>query len=203
MHSEQRQRIVERHRDALHRHGHHPHALYWSSRAVQELRFAILCDIGIGNGDSLLDVGCGFGDLAAYLAQQGLELSYTGIDLSPDLISAGRARYAGIKLHEGDIFEFDPPAEAYDYLLLSGALNEALNDEGAYARRVIERMFATCRKGVALNLLNREDPWVAGRGDLQSFYPEQMQRYCEGLGARVTLKRDYLDNDFTLYLYHK
>lgn len=200
MDSEQRLRIVNRHRDALQRHGHHPHALYWSSKAIQELRFQVLLNIGISNGDSVLDVGCGFGDLADYLKRQGLTIDYTGIDLSPDLIEAGQQTYTGIRLLEGDLFEFNPPAQSYDYVLLSGALNEAFNDEGEYARSIIERMFKTCRKGVAFNLLNRENDWVASRPDLQSFFPEEMRQYCRALSDKVQLRSDYLDNDLTIYL---
>ncbi|MDQ7001531.1 MAG: SAM-dependent methyltransferase, partial [Ghiorsea sp.] len=58
----QRQRIVDKHRDSFTRYGYHPNALYWSGRDIQEARFEVLANIGIQPHDSLLDVGCGFGD---------------------------------------------------------------------------------------------------------------------------------------------
>jgi len=71
---EQRKRIVDRHRDSLSRHGYHPNALYWSSREIQEIRFEVLAGIGIGNGDSVLDVG-----LASRISNAGSNVSEPGI----------------------------------------------------------------------------------------------------------------------------
>jgi SAM-dependent methyltransferase len=198
---EQRKRIVDRHRDSLLRYGVGPAALYWSSRDIQELRFSILAGIGLKSGDSVLDVGCGFGDLWAYLQGQGIEVDYTGIDLSPDLIAAGCEQYPGLKLAEGDIFDFDPAPKQYDFVFLSGALNENLNDQGEYARKVIARMVETCRRGVALNLLNANHEWTAGRWNLQSFVPSEMLTYCRTLSPHCELRDDYLDNDFSVFLY--
>ncbi|MCK5640241.1 MAG: class I SAM-dependent methyltransferase [Gammaproteobacteria bacterium] len=200
MNKQQRQRIVDRHKDALLRHGHHPNALYWSSREIQEKRFQVLSEIGIQSGDSVLDVGCGFGDLAAYLEGQNLELDYTGIDLSPDLIEVGREKYPQAKFSVGDLFDFDPAPQSYDYVLLSGALAEQISDNGAYARRVIERIYAICRKGVAFNLLDARNDWVASRPDLQSFHPDEIMKFCKELTEQRQTRDDYLDNDFTVYL---
>ncbi|WP_419603095.1 hypothetical protein [Thiolapillus sp.] len=65
---EQRQRIVASQRDAWQRFGFHPNALFWSNREIQEIRFRILLEAGMHSGESLLDVGCGFGDFSAWLA---------------------------------------------------------------------------------------------------------------------------------------
>jgi SAM-dependent methyltransferase len=199
--AKQRKRIVDRHRDSLLRYGVGPAALYWSSREIQELRFSVLADIGLQSGDSVLDVGCGFGDLWAYLQGQGIEVDYTGIDLSPELVAAGREQYPDLKLMEGDIFDLNPAPASYDFVLLSGALNENLNDDGAYARRVIARMVEASRRGVALNLLNANHQWTAGRWNLQSFDPAEMLAYCQDLSSHCEYRDDYLDNDFSVFLH--
>jgi SAM-dependent methyltransferase len=199
MDSKQRQRIISRQRDALRRHGYHPNALFWSSREIQELRFRVLFEAsGLKAGDSLLDVGCGFGDLAAWLARQGSSVDYTGIDLSPELLAEGRRRHPGIRLYEGDIFDFDPPPESHDWVVLSGALNSNLNDQGAYARRVIRRMYAACRKGIAFNLLDARHEPTAGCWDLQSFLPADIEALARRLSPCRELRDDYLENDFTV-----
>ncbi len=200
---DQRQRIRDRHRDALLRHGWHPNALYWSTTTVQETCFAVLAEAGLRPCDHLLDVGCGFGDLAAFLRRHGHDIDYTGIDLSPDLITAGRERYPGIDLREGDLFEIDPPPQSYDVVMLSGSLNEALNDEGDYARRCIRRMFDSSRRILAFNLLDARNAWVASRPDLQSFQPQEMLEFCQTFAAHCELREGYLDNNFTLFLYRQ
>lgn len=197
MKPEQRQRIINRHRDSLTRHGHHPHALYWSSREIQEIRFQVLATIGITSASSLLDVGCGFGDFNRWLNAQGIHTRFTGVDLSPDLIAVAREQHPTATFHCGELFDIEAKPQAFDWLTLSGALNEQLFDHGDYARRTIAYMFKLCRYGVAFNLL---DARHLRAHDLQSFEPETIYRYCQTLCDEVTLIDDYLDNDFTIYM---
>jgi SAM-dependent methyltransferase len=197
MKKEQRKRIVDRHRDSLKRHGYHPKALYWSSQKIQVLRFKVLADIGIKSGDSVLDIGCGFADFNGWIKRQGRDISYTGVDLSPDLIRVAREKDPDAALFCGELSDFDFAAESYDWVVLSGALNEQLHDDGAYARRIISSMFDLCRKGVAFNLL---DARHLKAHDLKSFMPVEILSYCSKLTLNIKVIDDYLDNDFTIYM---
>jgi len=197
MKKEQRKRIVDRHRDSLTRYGYHPNALYWSSREIQEIRFKVLAEVGIESGDSVLDVGCGFGDFKSWFESQGETLDYIGVDLSPDLLIEARKRYPEISLIEGDLFDAGFSEQSFDWVILSGALNENLHDEGVYARKVIECMFKLCRKGIAFNLLNAHRIQAH---DLQSHKSEAVLTDCRLLCADCTLRDDYLENDFTIYM---
>ena len=197
MKKEQRKRIVDRHRDSLTRHGYHPNALYWSGQDIQEVRFRVLADIGIESGDSVLDVGCGFGDFKSWIKGQAKDISYTGIDLSPDLIHLAREKHPDTELYCGELADFDFASESFDWVVLSGALNEQLFDDGVYAYRMISSMFELCRKGLAFNLL---DARQLKAHDLQSFYPEEIMNYCSGLDSNTELVDNYLDNDFTVYM---
>jgi len=200
MDNEQRQRIINSQRDAFLRHGFHPHALLWSNREIQALRFKVLVEIGIQAGDSLLDVGCGFGDFSAYLENQKKPVDYTGIDLSPELIQEGKQQYPDIDLIQGDLFEFNPLDNSYDFVTLSGALNRDLGDKGDYARKTIQRMYAVCKKGVAFNLLDARHEWTASRWDLQAFFPEEIAEFVAHFAQQSNIIDGYLENDFTVYL---
>ena len=197
MKAEQRKRIIDRHRDSLTRHGYHPNALYWSSREIQEIRFRVLTEIGIESGDSVLDVGCGFADFKGWFERQGGQLDYTGIDLSPDLLDKAKQRHSDATLHEGDLFDMAFDDQSFDWVILSGALNENLFDDGVYAYRVIERMYTLCRKGVAFNLL---DARSLQAHDLQSHDPDTVLNRCLDLTSDALLVDGYLKNDFTIYL---
>jgi len=175
----------------------HPNALYWSGRDIQEIRFQVLSNIGIQNGDSVLDVGCGFGDFKAWAAGQGLNLHYTGVDLSPDILSEAKKRHADAVFIAGDLFDLNVDAESYDWVILSGALNEQLHDESAYAKAVIKRMYALSRKGVAFNMLNAR---TLKAHDLHSQIPELMLDFCQEICANCVLHDDYLNNDFSIYM---
>lgn len=212
MNHKQRQRIIDAQRDAFKRHGYHPNALLWSNTEIQQIRFKVLSDIGIESGDSILDVGCGFGDYDVYLQKSGKTVDYTGLDLSAELILEGRKRFPEIELIIGDLFDLNPAAESYDYVALSGALNRKLDylsdkqeqdSSKSYARRVIKRMFQTCRKGVAFNVLDARHEWTANRWDLLSFHPDEMSDFISQSirPERFQIIDGYLENDFTVYLY--
>lgn len=211
--AKQRLRIQTRHKASIEQYGYQPQALFWSSREIQQIRFHKLCEIlSIKQNQqacSVLDVGCGFGDLNTYLQQQGFDADYLGIDLSEDMVQSARFQHAGIQVQTGDLFDLNPAAESYDYVFLSGALNEVVETDiegtaehkGRYAKAVIARMYRTCRKGVAFNLLDARHAWVRSRPDLQSFFPDEMVEYCRSFAHKVSWVDGYLDNDFTVYLY--
>jgi len=194
-----RRHIIDSHRDSLARHGHSPHALFWSSREVQETRFRMLAGIGIASGDTVLDVGCGFADLYDWLAGQGIQVSYTGLDLSPDLLKEARRRHPALPLVGGEIFALHPEP-SFDWVVLSGALNWPMRDGLEYVRRVVRHMFGLCRRGVAFNLLDARHVSGFGRFGLQCFDPDEIVAYCRGINDDCRLVDGYLQNDFTVYL---
>ncbi len=198
-------RIMTRHRTSIEQKGYQPTALFWSSQAVQEIRFQqfvnyIKPKLDKDESASLLDVGCGFGDLKNYLAQQNCSVRYTGIDVSPDMVFAGSCQYKGIDLREGELPDFKFKTNTFDYVVLSGALNEVVDSHGDYARYIIVEMLRVAKKGLVFNLLNQEEAWTEQRSDLQSFSPDEMLLFCQTLCPSVTLNKDYLPNDFTLTL---
>ncbi len=205
---EQRNRIVLSQKDALRRNGYHPNALFWSNQAVQEIRFKNLAGIGIQRDDSLLDIGCGFGDFANYLLQNDLPVKYTGIDISGELIAEGKRQHhklESFELIEADIFDYDPADKSFDYITLSGTLNRKfMGNQGTesareYSLLLIKKMFDACKKGIAFNLLDARHEWTANRWDLQSFHPDEILVEIKKLTDKFQLVDDYLENDFTFY----
>ncbi|MBN2865793.1 MAG: class I SAM-dependent methyltransferase [Thiotrichales bacterium] len=206
----QRLRIQTRHKSSIEYYGYQPQALYWSSQEIQFIRFKKLSEILPRNqACSILDVGCGFGDLKAYLQQQGFDIDYTGIDLSEDMVRSAGFKHPGIHVKQGDLFDFNPAEKQFDFVLLSGALNEVVETElegtaeqkGRYAKAVIRKMYDTCKQGVAFNLLDNRNAWVASRPDLQSFQPEAIADYCQSFAHNVSWQDGYVDNDFTVFMY--
>jgi len=196
----QRQQLIDKHSDSFAKHGHSPRALFWETRAIQRARFKALAEIGVEAGDSLLDVGCGFGDLCSWLVGQGIEVDYTGLDLSPELIEKARTLHARAHFVDGDIFDLKSQPEAFDWVVLSGTLNWQLDDGGDYARRVIRRMYELCRKGVAFNMLNADYWKKRPLHGLVAFDPDEMLAFCTQIIPDCTCRTDYLDNDFTIYM---
>jgi len=199
----QRQRIIKRHHHSIWMHGHTPQALYWENSAVQEIRFDVLLACGVASGDSVLDVGCGFADLYYYMKRAGIAVDYTGIDFSSDMIEAAESRalsLPSLQLSQGDLFDFDPPQKSYDWVLLSGALNEPLEDNGVYLQAMLPRLYSTCRKGLAFNLLNDDYAWTEReRYMLQAYKPADIMAQLNALSRHTELRVDYLDVDASYF----
>ncbi|MDA3806837.1 MAG: class I SAM-dependent methyltransferase [Thiomicrorhabdus sp.] len=216
----QRLRIQTRHRVSIENYGYQPQALFWSTQAIQEIRFQKLIEIlpqscfqselnESHQAWSLLDVGCGFADLQRYMLKQQLFPDYTGIDVSPDMVRGAKGMAPELSVIEGELSDFEYTNNQFDYVMLSGALNEVVetdieglaNQQGDYAKSVIRKMYEISRQGVAFNLLDRRFAWHETRTDLQSFYPQEIIEYCQSFAIQVTLVEGYLENDFTVYLH--
>ncbi|MDG4813504.1 class I SAM-dependent methyltransferase [Hydrogenovibrio sp. 3SP14C1] len=206
-----RQRIIKRHQYSIQERGYEATALFWRDQSVQEKRFDILIDFIRLNSQSveadhvisILDVGCGFGDLCDYLKKAGLQVNYTGIDVSPDMVRAGQFKHGDIHLLQGELFDFEWPQASFDWVVCSGAMNEVVDSpgqEGEYAQAMIQKMYALCRQGVVFNLLDASHEWSHSRPDLQSFDSSEIASFCKGFANNVLVRQDYLPNDFTVCL---
>ncbi len=196
----QRKRLIELHRTNFSHFSYSAEALFWESRGVQEIRFKVLAEIGIAAGDSLLDVGCGFGDLVRWLNEHELPVQYAGIDLSQDILAKGIEMNPELDLRQGELFDFDWQPQSFDWVFLSGTLNWNLSDDGAYARRVIKEMFRLCRKGVAFNMLDNRDSDAAKFRELFAYDSDEIFCFCRGVAPDCRLRTDYQENDFTIYM---
>jgi len=200
MDNKQRKLMIKRHAHSFQQHGYTPNALFWSSRGIQKIRFKTLAEIGIKENDSLLDVGCGFGDLYGWLKAHALQTHYTGIDLSQDILNKGMELNPKLNLLHGEIFDFDWPNAAFDWVCLSGTLNWNLHDNGKYARQVIQHMFELCSKGVAFNMLNKQYIDHQTMGDLIAYNAQDIFNFCQKISPKCQMRNDYLENDFTIYM---
>ncbi|TDH38329.1 class I SAM-dependent methyltransferase [Pseudohoeflea suaedae] len=182
--------------------GYSPETLGWT-KPKHRLRYKILVDYWFGGPDpldgsaSLLDFGCGFGDLAVYCAARGLDVDYHGIDLSEDLVAAGRRVFPHLDLEAGSPIE-DGLDRVYDVIVSSGAHNYALTDNEAYIRRTFELFDASSRCGFAINFLSdRVNHRNAG-----NYYasPAWVLDLALSHSRRVEIRHDYMPFEFTVFV---
>lgn len=197
MDEQSRARLTELYRRSLDLHGPTARGLRWSSEESQRERFRLLALVGPWAGRSLADVGCGVGDLLAYLrGRRRWRGSYDGFDIVPEMVEAARRKQRG---RRGRFSVRDVLAEGfprtYDYVLASGTFNLRIDDHERFFQRMVAAMYAACRRGVAFNVL-QPVPRVTARDQAYDVFfrnsyfvasREELLAACRGLSAGVEL----------------
>lgn len=180
------------------KHGDSHKSLAYGSQQTQAKKFQVLIEIAPLEGASILDVGCGFGDLVDYVEAAGISIDYTGVELVEEIAQVARKKHPGSEIITGDILDIETDAQ-YDYVLTTGFNCVRTNRNWEVLCLALEKMLAMCRKGVAAGMVsNYRHPQ-----DESTYYasPEEVFRYCMSLTTKVILRHDYLPHDFTVYLY--
>ncbi len=170
----------------------------WHSRLQQLTYLAALIEIGVGPDHSVLDVGCGQGDLYDSLIARGRRGRYTGIDLSPELVASARERFPPANFVLGDVLETE--IEKHDFVLASGLFDYRTSDSPMRLRATLRRMFELARLGLAWNMFAQASP---DRPDLYHEPLADLLAFCDALSPHFTLRRDYDPGHLTVYLYHR
>jgi len=198
--AQEQQQVVAAYSQRLRDHGGDVRALNWGSRASQQRRFEVLVESGIVSGMSVLDVGCGLGDFLAWSRQKGLELNYSGLDVTPDMITACRARFPDCDFHHGDIVTWQPETAArFDFVIASGIFYDRPGSGQDYMRAAVSAMLRLCSKGSAFNTITA----LADQPDSSEFRPHigDLAELAASFTRQFTLRHDYHPCDATLYLY--
>jgi SAM-dependent methyltransferase len=188
--------------DKLRTFGPTPRGVDWNDAESQRVRFAqLLRLLEADKVVSLVDYGCGYGALLDYLVERRLALTYTGFDVSPEMIRAARELHPALA---GATFTTEESAlSGADYVVASGIFNVRLDvaeaDWHAYVLGGLDRMAALARRGFAFNLLSRYSDPERRRPDLYYADPLLLFDYSRTRYSRqVALLHDYPLYEFTI-----
>jgi len=181
------------------RHGLTAAGVGWTERS-QIKRFSKLVEVGNLHGQSVLDVGCGFGDLFAYLESRGFEVDYTGFEITPAMAAGAVKKYPRL---EGRIRIFDVLTEdgggVFDYVISNGPLNVDLGNNEAVIVRFLQRCWGLARRGVAITMTSG---WSRRPRPGTHYYdPAWVVAEAGKLTTNLRLDHTYLPHDFALFLY--
>lgn len=189
--------IFSYHQDMISSHGaDSPLALGWLDRQSQMSRFEVLAGIADLSDHSVLDAGCGYGDLLPFLNQRFSGITYTGIEQMPELLAEALKRHAGeINCHfiSGNFVVMQLPQ--VDYVFASGSLNYRSTDP-RFIYKIIEKLYKACRIGLAFNLLCK----IPDNGLLVAYDPVHILDHCRSLCNDVELVTGYAEEDLTVYM---
>ena len=159
-----------------------------------QLRFQKIYESGIGDEDSILDVGCGVAHLHTYLKNQGWNGKYLGVDPNKkaiDMIDED------INAMHGTIEDL-PDFMKYDWAIASGVFNLGLKEEHSFW--IIDNMISHANKGIVFNMLQAPYP----DSQYKAYYPEQIKHKLSRFDhSKIEIIEDYMGDDaeFTVYFY--
>lgn len=147
-------------------------------------------------GESLLDVGCGLGGPARFVAET-YGVSVTGVDLSPDNISSARALSAGLPLRfdmtDGESLPYEN--DTFDAAMV---LHVGMNvpDKAGFYKEISRILKPGGRLGV-YDILKTGDsaltyplPWAQDSSTSFLESAEIIQAYIEGAGLNISYKEN-------------
>jgi len=179
--------------------------LDWGTRESQLARFRVLLDVLMrspspGGVPTVLDVGCGLTDLCSFFEQCRFPVDYTGVDLTPGILTEARRRHPGRRLVQADVFDGGPfRGGQFDVTYCSGVFNLQLGNNDEFARRGLAALTRYARHRAVANFLH-----IRTREKYEHchyFDPSILAAYAETLGRQVDLVEDYLANDFTIVIH--
>ena len=173
-------------------------SLAWFSEEDQLKRFEILAEIGDLNNCSVLDIGCGNGDLCYYLSQHFANVSYHGIDVIPVFLDNAIEKNKDVlssTFYLGDFMQVNLPIA--DYILVSGSLNYK-NSDPDFIFKAITHLYAHCNIALGFNLLSK---MVNPDGILMAYAPKTITDFCKTLSYTVVVKENYVEGDFSVMVY--
>jgi SAM-dependent methyltransferase len=151
-----------------------------------QLRFQKIYEGGIGDDDSVLDVGCGVAHLHTYLKNQGWEGKYLGFDPNKkaiDMIDED------INAMHGTIEDL-PDFMKYDWAISNGVFNLGLKEEHTFW--IIENMISHANKGIIFNMLQAPYPDTK----YEAYYPEWIKRKLSKFDhKKIEIVEDYMHDD--------
>ncbi len=199
MWASEKQRILHRYAARIAKHGASFEALNSGTPERRAIRFGVLADVGIASGDSVLDLGCGLGDLWPFLQERVPDVHYTGFDINQTLIDAARERHPDVEFKVHDILEEQGPM--FDWVVSTSCFNLKLADGDNYdlAESVLGAAFRHARRGVAVDFLTSYVDFPSAEGF--HYEPERMIRIAKRLTRRVAIRHDYPLFEFAVYLY--
>lgn len=178
-------------------HGISPKSVGWGSKeGKQSIRFEILCQIGDISNSTILDIGCGFGDLFGYLKYKKINSVYLGIDINDNLIDVGKKIYPGAHLEHRD-FEIKKFTKKFDWVFSSGITSHGSNY--SHLAKIMTEMYRICKKGFSMNFVSDNVDYTTK--DLFYSSPEKIVSIVKSFSNRFTLRHDYIPYEFTLYVY--
>ena len=186
------------HNKAFSKYGEDVKSLGWGSKESQNIRFRVLLEVGVEDGQSVLDVGCGFGDFYDFLLSQNINVDYVGVDINKNFIKVAKQKNKSVIFHLSDTSSFSN--DSFDWVVASGIFSFDCNEWLDDTKKTLKEMFLISRKGIAINFLSSHTPFQKQSG-FKHVELNMLFDLIKIFTNKFVLRHDYKANDITAYMY--
>lgn len=166
----------------------------WNSKISQELRFSVLKKCNIQFNDTILDVGCGYGDLYRWLLNNNYNVNYTGIDIIPKFIQYCKKTYNPSLFFTDNFFSYK---KTHDWIFGSGLFCLKRNNWKQYVKTSIDHFYNFSNKGVIINFLRNPK-----QINTKMYYTsiEEVKKIIDLPKNQIKIESNYKDNDLSVII---
>jgi len=193
------QEAIDRYNKRYELYGISEKALGWGEKGRGKLRFEILLSQWSFEGQSVLDFGCGFGDLFEYMVGTGRKCNqYTGVDINSTFIDIAQKKFkTDAQFLVQNMLE-DHSGLSVDFVLSSGVFNHKLKDNIGFIEDCFEVFNTVSQKGFAVNFLS-------DKVDFKHDYtyhadPAEIVKLAYRYSNNIVLRNDYMPYEFTIFI---
>ena len=185
-------------------HGAGAQGVGWKNEEAQHVRFEQLLKVIYSKGPfTINDIGCGVGDLSAYISAKKIEYQYVGYDVLDEMVTQAKLKYPenGSRRFE-QVNDLAQMKEA-DYCVASGIFNLKFEvSEESWKEYIIETiriLHGKSKLGFSFNALTSYSDKDFMKPELHYSNPTWLFDYCKTHFAKnVALLHDYSQYDFTI-----
>jgi SAM-dependent methyltransferase len=191
--------------ECVEKYGESSSAVKWDNQQTQYLRFAeLIKHIDINDSSkSILDVGCGNGELYKFLNFIGYGGKYTGYDINEKLLTIARSRFKNIDVKRVDVLSNEGTENSkFDYVLMSGLFNLNIGQNKDWCCKFINRMYQLCLNSCSFNAIST----YVNYQEEHMFYlnPMEIIDYCiNNMSPSVELFHHKLPYNYTVTVYKR
>lgn len=178
----------------------HPKSLFWATEKAAKQRYEqLVADLDL-EAKTVLDVGCGFGDIIPFLSHKAKKFYYTGVDIVPEFIQAAQKKYPKHRFLQKDYFN-NPLKEKFDLIISSGTLNSNFQNPYRFRKKAIKIMFDHAREKIAFNMAG-SFPQPENKEKYRVYYANSLiiLKYCLSLSSKLIFRHHYNRKEFTIII---
>jgi phospholipid N-methyltransferase len=183
--------LVDKYNKNFEKFGVSPSAVGWVSGKQKE-RYSKLFE-GVGDFNSVIDIGCGLGDLYKFIInQKGVEkLKYIGTEINQNFIKTCQEKYpeANFILQDNIIPSFKNKS---DVVVMSGLFNTPLDSNDLFLKSLLDASFSLSKKYITFNFLSNDVDYKDNNLNYTSL--GYVIEYCEKKSKKISIIKSIIIN---------